>query len=328
MNNTPRTELLVDPEDRGFPSDYLMARIRARKTSLISRFDDILYSESPAEYLLATRYREHIAGNSREGVWQKLLTEYSWVYSQMNNGLRTIFWPFFLHMEIKTILYCLRYRLRKETEKKISRILSRSLLSERIKKVLTREDGLLQIVREIEKAFILLSDKFYGVGVLFQRDGLEGIERMLPDTYLEYITGSDIHPQVRSFFSYTIDSRNIIALYKNLRWGIRSHPPFIEGGKIRRERIIYILKTGDIHGIYSLVRMVSGIELREDYTSEIVAFLYRGLKKILKRKGRDPLGTGSILDYLWRCYLEAVNLRIILYGYMLERDTIEPEIVS
>ena len=50
--------------------------------------------------------------------------------------------------------------------------------------------------------------------------------------------------------------------------------------------------------------------------------------RLLRKAGRGPSGVGLILDYLWRCSLEATNLSILLYGSELDRETITPEIAQ
>ena len=54
----------------------------------------------------------------------------------MNKTLRKVFFPFFIYSEIKTILWCLRYKMEKETRTDIEDILCFSLLSKEVKEAL------------------------------------------------------------------------------------------------------------------------------------------------------------------------------------------------
>jgi vacuolar-type H+-ATPase subunit C/Vma6 len=55
--------------------------------------------------------------------------------------------------------------------------------------------------------------------------------------------------------------------------------------------------------------------------------LYRGMTKWLKRAARDPFGVAPILDYLWRCSIEAMNLSVLYHGRDLEREAVTAELV-
>jgi vacuolar-type H+-ATPase subunit C/Vma6 len=48
----------------------------------------------------------------------------------------------------------------------------------------------------------------------------------------------------------------------------------------------------------------------------------------LQRSGRDPFGVAPILDYLWRCSIEAMNLNVLYHGRDIERDAVAAELVQ
>lgn len=88
-------EILQKIENRGYPTEYLLSRIKGRRVHLIIDWKPFLYGTTPTEYFSSTQYRGLIADQSAEGVWRHLLKEFEWVYLQMNSGLQDIFWPFF-----------------------------------------------------------------------------------------------------------------------------------------------------------------------------------------------------------------------------------------
>ena len=88
-------ELLESIEDRGYPFEYLLSRIRGRRSKLISDWNPLIYDIGSLEYLYPARYRGFVTEKSPEGIWKVLIREFRWVYTQMNEKLREIFCPFF-----------------------------------------------------------------------------------------------------------------------------------------------------------------------------------------------------------------------------------------
>lgn len=60
---------------------------------------------------------------------------------------------------------------------------------------------------------------------------------------------------------------------------------------------------------------------------KLEAALYRGITRALKKESRADLSIGPILDYLWRCSTEAMNLSILSYGQKLQRDIVAADLV-
>jgi len=319
-------ELLDSPEDRGYPAEYLLSRIRGRRARLIMDWKPLILEGDPLEYLSSRRYLGFVAEKSPEGVWRQLMKEYRWIYSQMNRVLRDIFWPFFLYSELRTLFICLRH-MRDGKEAKIDHILAVSLLSDTIKTVLRRSKDTASAVAEIEDIFLTLSEGFGGLTGIVDREGLRGVEQRLTDAYLVFLVNSKINTLLRLFFSRVIDSRNIISLYKYLRLHGKTPPSFIAGGSIAESRLTEILDAADMYGLGSLIGEFSGITIEMPDATKVEVALYRGMTRFLRKEGRDPLGIGIILDYLWRSSLEAMNLSVLFYGKDLERDEIAAEIV-
>lgn len=282
-------------------------------------------AEKPLEALSSPR-RGKTGVDSADAIWRLLLTEFRWVFLQMDGKLRDIFRPFFQYSELRTLFFCLRYRMNDETAK-LEQILSASLFSKEFKRMLRRNKEIPDVMEDIEDLFVSLSPKFRGIREVFLKDGLKGLEQKLASTYLEYVIQSELHPLIRAYFSRIIDARNIIAVYKYLRWEVEGTPPFVGGGHIAERRIRETKDNANIFGVMSLIRTVTGVNVERPDASGVENALYRGMTRFLKRLSRETSGIGLVLDYLWRCSIEARNLGIILYGGDSERETVLAEMV-
>ncbi len=320
-------EFLQRHEDRGYPTEYLLSRIRGRRAYFLGDWDGILSSPDLFAYLLKTPYGEFITEHSGEGVWKRLLKEYKWIYLQMNKHLRDIFHAFFLFAEMKTLIVCFRHTIRKENKTSLTDILFFSLLSEKIKEMLDMETDFPSMLEKLERDFLYLPDKPARLKGVFLEDGLKGLEQSLTRELLEEIMLSKLHPLMNIFFTSIIDSKNIIALYKHLRWGIRVPPLFIRGGTIRETYLTKVIHTNAISEVPKLIYRLTGLDIEETTISNLEKTLLAGLTKKTKVMGRRSADIGLILDYLWRYAVEVQNLSLLLYGRDIDRDILKEEIV-
>ncbi len=319
-------ELLQENEEGGYPIEYLLSRIRGKRVSLITEWEPLIYGATPLESLSPSRYKGVAAGTSSSGIWRHLLAEYRWVYLQMEKSLREVFRPFFLYSELRTLFFCLRYRGSGEVVK-VEQILENSLFSKKFKKALMGSKELQDMLEEIEEFFVSLSVKFRGLEEIFAKDGFKGVELHLTTHYLEFLMDSELHPIIREFFIRLVDARNVIALYKHLRWEMKDVPYFIKGGSINQSRLRSILERGDIFEVTSGIKRLTGITVKIPDPTGVENTLYRGMTRFLRKRGREISGVGLILDYLWRCSLEALNLGILFHGKDMERDDLRAELI-
>jgi vacuolar-type H+-ATPase subunit C/Vma6 len=315
-------ELLLRVEDRGYPADYLISRIRGKRTVLISDWTTLIFGGSPFEYLASSTYTGFVTERSPEGLWRDLMKEYRWVYLSMNRALLRIFRPFFLYCELRTIFICLRH-IKAGKALKTGAVLFPSLLSEDMKRALKESCDTAAAARVIEKAFLDLSETFSGISEICDREGLRGFERELTVRYLVTTVRSGLHPLMKDFFARIIDARNIISLYKFLRLDPKTAPAFIPYGSIGESRFAGIIEKKDMLEIYGL----AGTKDKGPGRSNIENTLYKNISVFLRKAGRDPLGAGPILDYLWRASIEVMNLSILFYCRDMEREAIMLELV-
>ncbi len=319
--------LLQDLADRGYPAEYLLSRIRGRRSRLIRDWKRLIFDEALFASSLSQMPGGMLKAKSPDEIEGNLMREYRWVYGQMNRRFREIFGPFFLYAELRTLFICLR-RLPDRKGGALDELLSRSLLPDAVKDVLLLSTDLKEAVSGIERFFTSLSKKFSGLSEVLEAEGLRGVEQHLTERYLAETVNSATHPLLKMFFSRLIDARNSISLYKYLRLELKTPPPVIPGGQISEARLLEIAKSGDLVEVGSLIQELTDIPVERPDPTLVELALYRGMTKWLKRAGRDPFGAAPVLDYLWRCSIEAMNLRALYYGKDLEREAVIAELVQ
>ncbi len=250
------------------------------------------------------------------------MKEYRWVYFRLNRAFLEIFKPFFLYCELRTIFICVRH-IKGGNSSRTGEVLFASLLSDETRDILRDRGDITSTIRDIEKAFLDLSKTFAGVGEVFDREGLAGFERELTARYLMAVAAQELHPLMKEFFVRIIDSRNILSLFKFLRLHPKSVPIFIPLGGIGEAVFAEIIKENDIPRLYRL----AGLKGESPGQATLEGTLYRKMTAFLRKAGRDPLGVGPILDYLWRCSIEVMNLRVLSYGGDIEREKLKTELV-
>jgi vacuolar-type H+-ATPase subunit C/Vma6 len=124
-----------------------------------------------------------------------------------------------------------------------------------------------------------------------------------------------------------IDARNILSLAKLVKMNTSAEHPFISGGGIPTATLQQLLASKNRQGIEKILKDFSGeVDVSFDLV-KLEASLYRGISRSLVKGGRDILGIGPVLEYLWRCSIEAMNLSVLAYGHELERDIVAAELV-
>ncbi|MBA4372112.1 MAG: hypothetical protein C0402_04555 [Thermodesulfovibrio sp.] len=315
------TGLLRSIKDRGYPADYLLARVRGRRARLISNWLHDGLITDPLAYITSSAYRGFLTEKSVEGIWRSLTNEYQWIYSRMNRESRRIISPFILYTELRTIFICLRHIRRRGPGR--AGVLSGSLLSEGLKNGLLAAHDISDAAAKIEKAFLTLSDSFSGLSDLCAGEDLSTFEQALTSRYLVAMTGRPLHPLMKTFFLRIIDSRNIIALLKFLTLRPGTAPAWLPSGNISAREFTAIVRKKEMSGLLRL----AGIKEDGPGPLHIEPALYRSMTLFIKKAGRDPLGIGPVFDYLWRSSIEVMNLSTLLYAHGMDRDIIERELV-
>ncbi len=327
MRSYRMTELLQDHNVQVYPTEYLISRLKGRATAMVLDWETVALSQSPYNELLSMERGKDISGAVLDTVWMKALKEIQWVYSQMNSGLRETFSPFFLYHEIDTIHLCMRFRLSKAAESKIEGLLSYGLLSETVRQAILRAGDIQSLLEIIESLFVPFSDSFRGIKEFYSNKNSKDVEQRFITCYLEHAVSSKVHPLIKRLFMYLIDMRNLMALYKHLRWGIYKPPDYVRGGSLARREINEVFAARDISDMDRLVHKVTSLGNEASAMSGPENCLLRGLTKLLRRSGRVDSDVGFILYYLWRCHVQARNTSLLLSVKELEREKLTGELI-
>jgi ATP synthase (C/AC39) subunit len=302
--------LLSRPAFAGYPDEYLLARLRGRRAKQASE------RHSPTA----------AAGMTDAEAWDAMRSEFRWVYRQMNGGLRETFAPLFLWFELRTITLCLRFR-RGGERGKAAGLLPASLLAKPVQQALTEDGEPAAVMEAVSGLLAAVAGPYRGLGAIYRERGGREHEQLLVTLYLERMTALPLHPVLREFFRSLIDMRNLVTLAKQLRWQLHEPQLFIRGGEITPERLGKALEEGNPAGLAALLAALPGMGAIPAGQENPEQQLFGWLTAKVRRLGRDPLGAGLVLDYLWRCFVEAHNLSILIHGEGLDNETLGAELI-
>jgi len=309
--------LLRDMPGRGYPPEYVLARIRGRRGHLAVDWRQLLLAPEPLAELAVTRGRNWPVPGTDAEVWGELLRESAWLYAQLGPRLRPLFAPLLLLFELRTVLLCLRRRQGGDGAA-LGELLGHSLLAPHIKKTLEREYDVKLAVEGIAAAFGVLGFPFRRLGEVFRERGLAGFEERLTTLYLERAVAEQRHPLLAEFFRRLVDRHNLLALAKSLRWGAATPPVFVSGGSVPARRLAAAAGAEERETL-AVVRRLAGGEA-ELAPETLEPLMLSRLGGFLHAARWQPDGVGAILDYLWGCRGYARNLSLLLHGARLDRD--------
>ena len=199
------TGLLADLPQPGYPADYLLARLAARRE----------------------RWREMQEGQTG---WRALAVEFRWLYGQLHRGLRRELAPLFLYFELRPLFLFLR-ALASEVGATGKELLVATLLADELKRALLRERELIAAVRLIGRHWRPAVD----LGHLYASGGLAAVEQEVTRQVLA--AGAQSSAALRGFWGAVIDLENIMALGKRQRWQAKRPFGYWAGGSIFRRRL-------------------------------------------------------------------------------------------
>ncbi|KPJ80315.1 MAG: hypothetical protein AMJ58_09005 [Gammaproteobacteria bacterium SG8_30] len=310
-------ELLRDIAKDGFPTDYLIARVRARRAAVTREWRAALARKAPPS-------------TSDEAIWDGLLEEYAWLYGQMDARMRARLAPVLALFELKTLVLCLR-NIDAGRREEVARLLEHSLLAEPVVSALRTAGD----VRTALAALAEVAPSALGAGAgaledAYAKGGLKNVENRLVRAWLAQAVKGRLAPSVRAFLVAFIDLRNVVTVYKRLRWEIEDEEPaFIAGGSLLIERLAAASARGAMAQFDALVREVAGRDAPPLAASEtaLETVLLGHLAGRLREDAREGGDVAVLLDYLWRLYVAARNRALLLHAdvqgtAMLERELI------
>jgi len=320
-------QVLQETGERGYPTEYLLSRIRGRRSQFFRDWDTVDASTGTLGHMPA-RYRDYIARYSYEGIWKRYRKELKWLYFQMNGKVRRVFLPYLLYSELDILLVCLRYSAGQGSRAETEGLLSYSLLSEKIKNVLRSDAGLPLILGMLRKQSPFLRTAVPDISGGPGKNGLTEVEQWITVSLLDYIMDMELHPVMMYFMKLIIDVKNILSLHKYLRWDIPSAPALFKGGTISPELLHRTGQSGNLSGLEDLIRRYTGVSTSGRHTSPgIEGMLYRHVTARVKKLEHQGGEAGLILGYVWRFYREARNFSILTYGQNVDRHALKQELV-
>ncbi len=299
--------LLAYPEGRSQPADYIYARVAGRRGRLVPG-----WSPPPTPPSGVADFREVCRA------------ELAWLWGAMDAGLRRTFAPVFGWFELHTWLLCLRWHGAGEVDT-VRVLLDGSQLARPIREVLESASGAQGAVAASAQLLAELDPVFSGLQQRYADQGPGAFEQAAVEGYLQAIRRESLHPVVRRFFAELIDIRNLVALAKHLRWGVRIPPSLLAGGTLDLSRLAAIWRKGESAAVLALAGELAGETIAGP---ELESTLLAGLGRRLRRRGREPLQPGAILDYLWRCRQQARNLELLRRTAQLPDAVLAQEVIA
>jgi hypothetical protein len=306
-------EPLRDIAADGYPTDYLVARVRGRRAALLA---------------VERRGRTAPPVASDEAIWDELLGEFDWLRRQMNPRMRAIFAPVFTLFGIKTLVLALRDKAA-ERHAAVERLLRHDLFGDELRDALVRAPDAGTAVTAIAEAFAGGSGDGGGLAAAYAEGGLKRFESRLTRDFLAGVMATRPHSAVRRFFVAFIDLRNVMTLYKHLRWGIHDASAFVPGGTVPVPRLADASSRGDTACLDACIGEITGGAVPTATVGEVAleSRLLSRLTQRLHKAGREGDDCELVLDYAWSVYIRARNRALRLHAGDAAAATLERELI-
>ena len=296
-------KLLDSTKPAELPTEALLARLRSRRAEI-----DLL---------------DPVATESTEATEATV-----WIYQRLNKRLRRRLEPFFELLAMRNLTLQLRYLLAGELP---ATILNNSLLAKPLRQLLANSGENQALIAQLEAALVSDYPFYFGLTVTYREQGPGGVERQLADGMLVDALKRSRNVPLKRTLVYLIDMRNCLMLSRLWRWQVKQPPALTGGGNLDRNNLQRIWARHDSERLTCLAERLTGESLRNSKMDGGVtigmeqAFL-RGLTRLLRRLGRDPLGLAVIIEYLWRVEL-ALHNQLLRKTLSDDRDSLLEEVL-
>lgn len=289
------------------PADCLLTRIRGRRSFLVRDWERLLMARKPLEALAAAPWRA--AADRGEG-WARraLQQEYFWAFSRMDEQLRHSTALFFWLNELQTLAVCLRLLSGGVTD--LSGVLHFSLLANNIRELLCKTGNFATTLSGLAEILADYDPRFADLDKIWYSDGAGACESAIHDLSLQNAVDADLHPVIGSYLRMMIDSRNLTAVAKHLRWRLNSLPALLSGGSMSLSLLTGLFDRRDSVGLQHMAMRLGG-EAPYSETADPERVLFESQSRVMGRLSRHGDGVGVIIDYLWRCSNEAANIGLL-----------------
>jgi hypothetical protein len=302
--------LLRDDAGSGYPPGYVLARLHGRRAALVM----------PDAGAAAD------AGGD-EQIWGSFLDELGWLFKQMDARLRDDTAPLFALFEMKTIVLCLRNAALERAQSQ-RRLLKGSLLSAPLREILGQRRHVGAMVAALGGALGTLSAAFLDLDSRYFAAGFKGCEDALVRIYLESLTEARLWAPARHFLTRFTDVRNLMALYKHLRWEMEGPVVLIRGGTIDAAAFRDAVINNDRAALDALIVRAAGVQLTAETELGIETALLTALSADLKRARLEHGGDWLVPEYMWSAYVHARNLAVLHHAAGLEPTAVAREVIA
>jgi len=253
-------------------------------------------AELPAEALLA-RLRCRRAALAR-GAGADPTVTHAWLLPRLDRRLRRVLTPYLEVMAMRTLGLALRHRLAGVSPP--ATLLHQPWLAAELAPLVEAPGESRVVVARVEQALAVDYPFVRGMVGDFRNQGPGAVETRLTEGMLGQALALAQDPAVRLTVRCFIDLRNLLAVLRHWRWQLRQPPPLLPGGEIAPPRLRKAWAGNDRHAFTGLAaRLGTGGPI--DFEPRAAERqLLAGLGERIRQAGRDPLGTGVVLDTLWR----------------------------
>jgi hypothetical protein len=291
-------KLLTQTRPAELPTEALLARLRCRRARI-----------------------DLAAGHISEGPTSNVSC---WVYQRLNRRLRKKLEPFLDLLAMRSLVLILRYALAGEAAP--AAILRNTLLAEGLQGVVTKAERAESLVAQLEAVLVKDYPFVAGLTTSYRQQGPGGVEQQLFTGILQHSLTHAGNDLIKTVLRYLIDMRNCLMIHKLWQWQVSQAPALSVGGIISTNSLKRIWVAHDNERLTRMTSRLAGEPLTSTKTVGMEQCLLRGLTRLLRRAGRDPLNLGVVVEYLWRAQLAAHN-QVLRQALATDREELLEEVL-
>jgi hypothetical protein len=277
--------LLLEPKTEGYPTDFLLARLRGRRRESID--------------VSARRLREST------DPWSSLQSELCWLFRTMDRKMRREFGFCFLYFELRRLLNALR-RLSGRNRDGIVQLAIEPLLHRDLIRQLQTAKEILDAVRVLDVALEEKAAVAPQLEKIMTEQGYRQMEERLVTLFFQSAVSWSRKPILHKYFSELVDLHNVLSILKFRRWNLSGQQKLLPGGTYSPEKWQVLQRVDREPQLLKVIGQISGSE--EFDTQSVEHSLLCRIHHRLHRQARAEPESFLFLDYLWECYLRAKNL--------------------
>jgi len=296
-----------------YPTDFLVAHLKGRRSRLQIDWDSFAAAEDPAAWVHPPWLAPFLRQRQTDGPRLFLVDEYSWVRSRMNSKLRRVFFPVFLYFELPNLLTMLRCKAYGNRMDRIDALRPLSMLDPSVFTLLRTGSSVEEILQQLEERLATVTGRFGILRQAYIQGGFQALDHELFAAFCSSSLSLPLPDVVTTFIRGLIDTTNLLGLYKADQWGAGAAPALIPGGTLP-ERVLRQAREKNIVEVILERAGVADETLADRSGVVLESALYVQLHKVLHRNMHDPSGYGYLLFYLWGLYLFARRYSLFLGG--------------